>query len=125
MVDEYGELMGMLTLEDIVEELIGEFATHSPLQSTRFHRQPDGTYLVEGGSLLRELNRKLGYRFPLDGPKTLNGLIMEHLQDIPEPGTSLKLAGHMMEIVQTQDRAVKAVRLPAPAAQGVNSASGR
>ena len=125
VVDEYGELMGLLTLEDIVEELIGEFATHSPLQSTRFHRQADGTYLVEGGSLLRELNRKLGYRFPLDGPKTLNGLIMEHLQDIPEPGTSLKLAGHMMEIVQTQDRAVKAVRLPAPAAQGVNSASGR
>jgi len=125
VVDEYGELMGLLTLEDIVEELIGEFATHSPLQSTRFHRQADGTYLVEGGSLLRELNRKLGYRFPLDGPKTLNGLIIEHLQDIPEPGTSLKLAGHMMEIVQTQDRAVKAVRLPAPSAQGVNSASSR
>ncbi|MDP2706116.1 MAG: CNNM domain-containing protein [Burkholderiales bacterium] len=125
VVDEYGELMGMLTLEDIVEELIGEFATHSPLQSARFHRQPDGTYLVEGGSLLRELNRKLGYRFPVDGPKTLNGLIIEHLQDIPEPGTSLKLAGHMMEIVQTQDRAVKAVRLPAPSGQGVNSASGR
>ena len=125
VVDEYGELMGMLTLEDIVEELIGEFATHSPLQSTRFHRQPDGTYLVEGGSLLRELNRKLGYRFPVDGPKTLNGLIIEHLQDIPEPGTSLELAGHRMEIVQTQDRAVKAVRLPAPAGQGVNPASGR
>ncbi len=125
VVDEYGELMGLLTLEDIVEELIGEFATHSPLQSTRFHRQADGTYLVEGGSLLRELNRKLGYRFPLDGPKTLNGLIIEHLQDIPEPGTSLKLAGHMMEIVQTQDRAVKAVRLPAPSGQGVDSASGR
>ena len=122
VVDEYGELLGLLTLEDIVEELIGEFATHSPLQSTRFHRQPDGTYLVEGGSLLRELNRKLGYRFPLDGPKTLNGLIIEHLQDIPEPGTSLQLAGHRMEIVQTQDRAVKAVRLPAPSGQGVNSA---
>ena len=116
VVDEYGELMGMLTLEDIVEELIGEFATHSPLQPARFHPQADGSYLVEGGSLLRELNRKLGYRFPLDGPKTLNGLIIEHLQVIPEPGTSLKLAGHTMEIVQTQDRAVKAVRLPAPAA---------
>ena len=125
VVDEYGELMGLLTLEDIVEELIGEFATHSPLQSARFHRQVDGSYLVEGGSLLRELNRKLGYRFPLDGPKTLNGLIIEHLQDIPEPGTSLELAGHRIEIVQTQDRAVKAVRLPAPAAQGVIPASSR
>lgn len=125
VVDEYGELMGLLTLEDIVEELIGEFATHSPLQATRFHRQADGAYLVEGGSLLRELNRKLGYRFPLDGPKTLNGLIIEHLQDIPEPGTSLTLAGHRMEIVQTQDRAVKAIRLPAPASHGVNPAGGR
>ncbi len=125
VVDEYGELMGLLTLEDIVEELIGEFATHSPLQSARFHWQADGSYLVEGGSLLRELNRKLGYRFPLDGPKTLNGLIIEHLQDIPEPGTGLKLAGHMMEIVQTQDRAVKVVRLPSPAGHGVIQASGR
>lgn len=125
VVDEYGELMGLLTLEDIVEELIGEFATHSPLQSARFHRQADGAYLVEGGSLLRELNRKLGYRFPLDGPKTLNGLIIEHLQDIPEPGTSLKIAGHLLEIVQTQDRAVKAVRLPAPAGHGVIPAGSR
>jgi Mg2+/Co2+ transporter CorB len=115
VVDEYGELMGLLTLEDIVEELIGEFAAHSPLQPARFHRQDDGTYLVEGGSLLRELNRKLGCRFPLDGPKTLNGLIIEHLQDIPEPGTSLKIAGQMMDIVQTQDRVVKAVRLAVPA----------
>ena len=114
VVDEYGELMGLLTLEDIVEELIGEFATHSPLQPARFHRQEDGTYLVEGSSLLRELNRKLGFRFPLDGPKTLNGLILEHLQDIPEPGTKLELAGHELDIVQTQDRVVKAVRLAAP-----------
>jgi Mg2+/Co2+ transporter CorB len=118
VVDEYGELMGLLTLEDIVEELIGEFATHSPLQPARFHRQADGTYLVEGSSLLRELNRKLGFRFPLDGPKTLNGLILEHLQDIPQPGTGLKLAGHLLDIVQTQDRVIKAVRLAAPADPG-------
>jgi len=115
VVDEYGELQGLLSLEDIVEELIGEFATQSPLQPARFHHQDDGTYLVEGGSLLRELNRKLGYHFPLDGPKTLNGLILEHLQDIPEPGVSLTIAGQRMEIVQTQDRVVKSVRLAAPA----------
>ncbi len=124
VVDEYGELMGLLTLEDIVEELIGEFATHSPLQPGRFHRQADGAYLVEGGSLLRELNRKLGYRFPLDGPKTLNGLILEHLRDIPEPATSVRIAGHRMDIVQTQDRVVKAVRLAAPITATANPASG-
>ncbi|MEO7729235.1 MAG: transporter associated domain-containing protein, partial [Burkholderiales bacterium] len=114
VVDEYGELMGLLTLEDIVEELIGEFATHSPLQPAHFHRQEDGSYLVEGGSLLRELNRKLGYHFPLDGPKTLNGLILEHFRDIPQPGVSTRIAGHRINIVQTQDRVVKAVRLAPP-----------
>ena len=118
VVDEYGELMGLLTLEDIVEELIGEFATHSPLQSAHFHRQDDGSYVVEGASLLRELNRKLGYRFPLDGPKTLNGLILEHFRDIPDPGTSARIAGHQIDVMQTQDRAVKAVRL-APANEAV------
>jgi len=115
VVDEYGELEGLLTLEDIVEELIGEFSTHSPLQPAHFHRQEDGSYVVEGGSLLRELNRKLGYHFPLDGPKTLNGLILEHFRDIPEPGTSARIAGHRMDIMQTHDRVVKAVRLAPPA----------
>ncbi|MGH8767139.1 MAG: HlyC/CorC family transporter [Burkholderiales bacterium] len=114
VVDEYGELKGLLKLEDIFEEIIGEFTTHSPLQTARFRRMEDGSIIVEGGSLLRELNRKLGYRFPLDGPKTLNGLILEHLQDIPEPGTSLKLAGYPIEVLQTQDRLIRSVRLLPP-----------
>jgi Mg2+/Co2+ transporter CorB len=125
VVDEYGELMGLLTLEDIVEELIGEFATRSPLQPARFHRQNDGAYVVEGSSVLRELNRKLGCRFPLDGPKTLNGLILEHLRYIPESGTSVKIAGHLLDIVQTQDRAVKAVRLSLPAISAAPPTDGR
>jgi Mg2+/Co2+ transporter CorB len=116
VVDEYGEIEGLVTLEDILEEIIGEFTTQSPLAVRGYFKQPDGSYLVEGGMLLRELNRKLGFDFPLDGPKTLNGLILEHLQDIPEPNTSVKIAGHPLEIVQTQDRVVKAVRVFPPAA---------
>ena len=114
VVDEYGELKGFVTLEDILEEIIGEFATQSPSKPGGYVKQPDGSYLVEGGTLLRELNRKLGYRFPLDGPKTLNGLILEYLRDIPEPNTSLKIGDHALEIVQTQGRVVKAVRVDPP-----------
>lgn len=114
VVDEYGELLGLVTLEDLLEEVVGEFTTPSPLHTGGFTRQPDGSFLVEGATLLRELNRKLGFRFPLDGPKTLNGLILEHLQSIPEPSTSVKIAGHPIEIVQTQGRLVKAARLLPP-----------
>jgi Mg2+/Co2+ transporter CorB len=112
VVDEYGELMGMVTLEDILEELIGEFTTQSPLSlSATLVRQADGSLIVEGGTLLRDLNRRLGTRFPLDGPKTLNGLILEHFEDIPEPGTSMKLGDQALEILKIQDNLVKSVRL--------------
>ena len=118
VVDEYGELKGLVTLEDILEEIIGEFTTNSPLRTGGYYPQADGSYLVEGSTLLRELNRKLGFSFPLDGPKTVNGLILEHLRDIPEPSTSVKIEQHAIEILQTQDRSVKAVRIyPARAPQ--------
>ncbi len=111
VVDEYGEWMGLVTLEDIFEEIIGDFTTHSPLQVGTFLKQKDGSIIVEGSSLLRDLNRKLGLKLPLDGPKTLNGLILKHFQDIPEAGTGLKIAGYPMEIIQTQNRVVKVVQI--------------
>lgn len=115
VVDEYGELLGLVTLENILEEIVGEFTTQSPSQTGKFLRQEDGSMLLEGGSSLRELNRKLGLHLPLDGAKTLNGLILEHLEDIPETGTSVKIAGYPIEIIQTQDRIVKVARIfPAP-----------
>jgi Mg2+/Co2+ transporter CorB len=117
VVDEYGELQGLMTLEDIIEEIIGEFTTNAPSVATIRAWDENGSALAEGASPLRELNRKLGLALPLDGPKTLNGLIIEHLQDIPEAGVSLKIAGVPIEIVQTQDRVVKTVRLFKPKAE--------
>jgi Mg2+/Co2+ transporter CorB len=116
VVDEYGELLGLVTLENILEEIVGEFTTQSPSQTGKYLLQADGSFLLEGSSSLRELNRKLGLHLPLDSAKTLNGLILYHLEDIPEAGTSLKIAGYPIEIIQTQDRIVKVARVfPSPA----------
>lgn len=120
VVDEYGELLGLVTLENILEEIVGEFTTQSPAQTGKFLRQEDGSLLLEGSSSLRELNRKLGLHLPLGSTKTLNGLILEHLEDIPEAGTSLKIAGYPIEIIQTQDRIVKVARI-FPARAGVKT----
>ena len=119
VVDEYGELQGLMTLEDIIEEIIGEFTTNSPAIASIRAWDKNDSALVEGTSPLRELNRKLGLALPIDGPKTLNGLIVEHFQDIPEAGVSLKIAGVPMEIVQTQDRVVRTVRLFKPKAEAL------
>ena len=111
VVDEYGELLGLVTLENILEEIVGEFTTQSPAQTGRFLRQQDGSFLVEGGTTLRDLNRKLGLHLPLGDVKTLNGLILEQLQDMPEAGISLKIADYPVEIVQTQGRVVKVAKI--------------
>lgn len=121
VVDEYGELQGLVTLEDLLEELVGEFTTQAPSDAGYLRREEDGSWLVEGSVLLRHLNRKLGLSLPLDGPKTLNGLLLEQFEDIPEAGVSLKLGDVPVEIVQTQDRAVKMARIYLPVADDVLS----
>ena len=113
MVDEYGELLGLVTLEDILEEIVGEFTTQSPGLEA-MHRESDGSIIVDGMTPLRVLNRKLGTAFPLDGPKTLNGLIVGQLGEIPDAGVKLRFAGQSVEVMQVQDRAVKIVKLLPP-----------
>ena len=117
VVDEYGEIEGLVTLEDIIEELVGKFTTRQSDFGGSLSWNDDGVALVDGAASLRELNRMLDLDFPLDGPRTLNGLIVEHLQDIPEVGVGVRVGGVPMEIVQTQDRKVKMVRLHRPAGE--------
>jgi len=114
VVDEYGEIVGLATLEDIIEEIVGKFTTTIPGGAQMLTWDAEGTVMAEGGRNLRELNRLLDLGLPLTGPKTLNGLILEHFQDIPEAGVSVKIAGVPMEILQTQDRRIKMVRLTRP-----------
>ena len=114
VVDEYGEIEGLVTLEDIIEELVGKFTTRQSDVGNSISWNDAGMVLVDGSVTLRELNRMLQLEFPLDGPRTVNGLIVEHLQDIPEVGVGVRVAGVAMEIVQTQDRKIKMVRLHRP-----------
>lgn len=114
VVDEYGEILGLLTLEDIIEEFVGEFTTSLPGLGQTLSWSAEGDAIVEGSRPLREINRMLSLDLPLDGPKTLNGLILEHFQDIPESGLSIKLNGVAVEILQTQDRSVVTVRIYRP-----------
>lgn len=114
VVDEYGELLGLLTLEDIIEELIGKFTTGAPDASERLRWGEDGSVIADGSQPLRALNRKLGLNLPVDGPKTLNGLVLEHLQDIPESGLSVRIAGVPIEVMQAEDRRIKTVRIFRP-----------
>ncbi len=111
VVDEYGEILGLVTLEDILEEVVGEFTTDPSASIREIHPQDDGSYLVDAGVSIRVLNRALNTKLPTHGPKTLNGQILEYLETIPEPGTSLLLSGYPVEIVQTKGNAVKTARI--------------
>ena len=112
IVDEFGEIEGLVTIEDLLEERSS--GVHHPIRPTHgsdVHPQPDGTYLVDGSASVRELNRAMQWELPTGGPRTMNGLVLEHLEAIPEPGTSLMIAGYPMEIVQTAGNAVRTVRV--------------
>ena len=115
-VDEYGDIQGLVALEDILEEIVGEFTTDPTAAHQDIFPQDDGTYLINASVTVRELKRSLDWDLPTDGPKTLNGLILEHMEDIPASGTSLKLYGYPVEIMQTQHNTIKTIKLGKPLA---------
>ena len=115
VVDEYGELMGLVTLEDIIEEIIGKFTTTLP-SALPLAWDENGSATAEGAMPVREVNRALGLSLPTDGPKTLNGLIVEHLQEIPEADVAIKIGNVPMETVHAQGRTIKTVRIFRPLA---------
>ncbi|MEI8594824.1 MULTISPECIES: HlyC/CorC family transporter [Photobacterium] len=112
IVDEYGDIQGLITLEDILEEIVGEFTTSiSPTLAEEITPQSDGSLLIEGTANIRELNKSLNWDLPTDGPRTLNGLILEHLEDIPDSILSVSVAGYQMEIVEISDNMIKLVKI--------------
>jgi len=113
VVDEYGDIQGLVTLEDLLEEIVGEFTTDLTNSSKEIHPQRDGTYVIDGTASIRDINRALNWKLPTDGPKTLNGLILEHMEDIPDANLSIKIADYLIEILQIKDNAVIAVRAEA------------
>ncbi len=111
VVDEYGELLGLVSLSDILEEIVGELDNTAHAKFSGYIPQADGSWLVEGTSTIRQINRRLEFDLPDNGPRTINGLILEHLEAIPESGTTLKIADYPIEIIQVQERLVKTARI--------------
>ncbi len=108
VVDEYGDVLGLATLEDILEEIVGEFTTDYAATSPDIIPQDDGTFIIDGTAAVRTINKTLGWKLPIDGPKTLNGLITETLENIPDTNVCLKVGGHCVEVLQIKDNVVKA-----------------
>lgn len=111
VVDEYGLIQGIVTLEDILEEIVGEFTTDMQTFDQDIHPQEDGSVIIDGTATIRDINKQLDWQLPTKGPKTLNGLVLEQLESIPETGTSLRIEGYTVEITQAADNAVKTARI--------------
>jgi Mg2+/Co2+ transporter CorB len=112
VVNEYGDVEGLVTLEDILEEIVGEFTSDPATVSHRdIHREPSGAYIINASATIRVLNRSMGWDLPTDGPKTLNGLLLEKLETIPSAGTSLRIGDLDMEVLQIADNTIRTVRV--------------
>jgi len=111
VVDEYGDIQGLVTIEDILEEIVGEFTTDPTALHQDFFQDADGSFLIDGSTHIRDINRNLDIELPGNGPRTLNGLILEHMEFIPEAGTSMKINGYPIEIMQVKNNMVKTARI--------------
>lgn len=111
VVDEFGDIQGLVTLEDLLEEIVGEFTNDPATYDVEIHPQEDGTYVVDGGIHVREVNKALELELHDNGPKTINGLILERMESIPEPGTSVLIDGYPIEVVQIHNNAVRTARI--------------
>jgi len=111
IVDEYGDVQGLVTLEDLLEEIVGEFTSDTSALHKDVHKEKGGSYVVSASASVRTLNRKMGWSLPTSGPRTLNGLIIEHLETIPDAGTSLRIGDYSLDVLQTGENAVRTVRL--------------
>jgi len=114
VVDEYGDIQGLVAIEDILEEIVGEFTTDPSALHQDFFQDADGSFMIDGSTHIRDINRNLDVQLPSEGPRTLNGLILEHMEFIPEAGTSVKIGGYPIEIMQVKHNMVKTARLSLP-----------
>jgi Mg2+/Co2+ transporter CorB len=123
VVDEYGDIQGLVTLTDILEEVVGEFTSDPAARAKNVSMESDGSYLVNGGVTIRTLNRTLGWKLPTAGPRTVNGLVLEQLEDMPKPGKQVRVRDYLIEITETQSNAVRTARIRPPLPQSQPAAA--